>query len=199
MVTDDGTETYETADDGTVWITDDGTYDGTSDHETITADGDDPISITAELGNDETHETGTTTGDEKLDGTTTDDGMKTNDEVGTVVIVDLGTDKTTDDGTDDGTFEDSTIATPFVDKIMTWFDGNDETADVGTTTIEPELHADGIVTDGGTEMYETADDGTVNTTLDGTLDGTADHETITADGDVPIGINWLLGNDETNE
>jgi hypothetical protein len=39
-------------------------------YETITADGDDPITKTYELGNDETHDIGTTTGDDHEVGTT---------------------------------------------------------------------------------------------------------------------------------
>jgi hypothetical protein len=56
-------------------MTDDGTDDGTSLDSTMKADGDDPIEMRADDGSDETHEAGTTTGDEKLDGTTTDDGI----------------------------------------------------------------------------------------------------------------------------
>jgi hypothetical protein len=74
IVTDDGTVKVTIALDGTVWTRLDGTYDGTSDDWIKTADGDDPIGITTELGSDETNEAGTTTGDEKVAGTVTNDG-----------------------------------------------------------------------------------------------------------------------------
>jgi hypothetical protein len=141
----------------------------------------------------------TTTRPEKLACTRTTDGTNTNDETGTDVIVEAGTDKTTDDGTDDGTLVDSTMASPLVDKMMTWSDGSDETADDGTTTMLLDAQADGIVTEAGTVIYETADDGTEKTIDDGTFDGTADHSTITADGDEPIGIKADDGSDETHE
>jgi hypothetical protein len=105
-LTVDGNVTYETAVLGTDWMTELGTYDGTLVEATITADGEAPIEMTYELGSDETHEAGTTTGDEKLDGITIDDGMKTNDDVATVETIEDGTDKTADDGTDDGTLVD---------------------------------------------------------------------------------------------
>jgi hypothetical protein len=98
---------------------DDGTDDGTLVEATITADGDDPIAITCDDGSDETHEIGTTTGDEKLDGITTEVGTKTNDESGTEVTIDDGTVKITDDGADDGTLEYSTTTNPVVDNEMT--------------------------------------------------------------------------------
>jgi hypothetical protein len=68
---------------GTEAITDDGTESGTLVHETITADGDEAMVTTTELGKFETHETGTTTGDVQVAGTETTVGTKTNDEVGT--------------------------------------------------------------------------------------------------------------------
>jgi hypothetical protein len=159
-VTDDGTVMYETADEATTWMTDDGTYDGTSDESTMYADGDDPIEIKAELGNDETHEAGTTTGDEKLDGTTIDDGTKTYELTAIDVMADDGMVKAADDGTDDGTFDQATTANPLVDKTITWVDGTSETRLNGKTTGD-ENPVLGITTVDGTVTYETADDGTV--------------------------------------
>jgi hypothetical protein len=105
--------------------------------------------------------------------------------------------KTADDGTDDGTFDDWITANPFVDKRITWVDGNEATTDVATTTGDDQ--ADGTVTDDGTVKETMALDGTVWTRLDGMYDGTSDDSIKTADGDDPIGITTELGSDETNE
>jgi hypothetical protein len=83
---------------------------------TITAETDDPISTIWDDGSDETHETGTTTGDAKLDGTTTDDGTETYELTATEVMADDGMVKATDDGTDDGTFDQATTANPEVER-----------------------------------------------------------------------------------
>jgi hypothetical protein len=52
---------------------------------------------------DETHDNGTTTGDDHEVGTYTVLGTETNDEAGTLVIAECGTVITTLDGTDVGT------------------------------------------------------------------------------------------------
>jgi hypothetical protein len=145
----DGNERIVTAVLGTDWMTELGTYDGTLVEATITADGDEPIEMTYELGSDETHEAGTTTGDEKLDGITIDDGMKTNDDVATVETTEAGTVITADDGTDDGTLVASITANPFDDNKITWVDGNELTTE--TATITGDDQADGIVTDDGSD------------------------------------------------
>jgi hypothetical protein len=59
---------------GTVWIKLDETNDGTFDDSTTTADDDESIEMTAELGNDETKLAGTTTGDDHVVGTATVNG-----------------------------------------------------------------------------------------------------------------------------
>jgi hypothetical protein len=182
---------------GTDWITLLGTLVGTLVDSMITADGDDPIVMYNVLGSLETYVNGTTTGELKLDGTSTDDGMKTNELAGIDVTTDLGRLKTALDGTEVGTFVLSTTANPAVDKMITWVDGNEVTTEVATKTGDDQT--DGIVTDDGIDKYVIALDGTVWITLDGTLVGTLVHSTITADGDDPIGINWELGNLETNE
>jgi hypothetical protein len=69
-------------------MTDDGTEFGTADHETITTDGDEATTMTYEAGKLETHEAGTATGDDQVDGTVTVDGTKTNDEALTVTTDD---------------------------------------------------------------------------------------------------------------
>lgn len=112
----------------------------------ITADGDDQIVITYEAGTNSTHETGTTTGDDQVDGIETTDGTKTNEEAGTVTITEAGTETITADGTENGTFSYETMATD--DIISTSYDGNDETHETGTTTGE--THVAGIVTTDGT-------------------------------------------------
>jgi hypothetical protein len=84
-------------------MTEVGTESGTADHETITTEGDEAITITSVAGKLETHEAGTATGDDQVDGTVTTDGTKTNEEVGTVTIAELGTETATDDGTESGT------------------------------------------------------------------------------------------------
>jgi DICT domain-containing protein len=198
MVTDDGKVTKVTALDGIDWMTDDGTDDGTLVEATMTADGDEPIATIWVDGSDETHEIGTTTGDENpVDGMATDDGMKTNDEVGTDETIEDGTLNTYDEATDDGTLVDSMIAKPAVVNKMTWVDGNEETTEVATKTGDDQT--DGMVTDDGKVINVTALDGTDWITLDGTYDGTLVEATITADGDDPISTIWLDGSDETNE
>jgi hypothetical protein len=62
----------------------------------------------------ETHEIGTTTGEDHEVGTATVEGTKTNDEAGMLVITVTGTETITLDGTDVGTFVYSTIASPDV-------------------------------------------------------------------------------------
>jgi hypothetical protein len=81
-------------------------------YEITTADGDDAIVITWLLGKDETHETGTTTGDDQVVGTTTVTGTETNDETLTETIALLGIVAIALDATDDGTFVYSTMANP---------------------------------------------------------------------------------------
>jgi hypothetical protein len=80
----------------------------------MTADGDDPIVKKAVDLKVETQEIGTTTGDDHDVGTSTVDGIKTNDEAGTDVITVTGTETITLDGTEDGIFVYSTIASPDV-------------------------------------------------------------------------------------
>jgi hypothetical protein len=140
-------------------MTDDGTDDGTLVEATMTADGDEPIATIWVDGSDETHEIGTTTGDENpVDGMATDDGMKTNDEVGIDETIEDGTLNTYDEATDDGTLVDSMIAKPAVVNKMTWVDGNEETTEVATKTGDDQT--DGMVTDDGKVIKVTALDGT---------------------------------------
>jgi hypothetical protein len=87
----------------TDWITLVGTLFGTAEYETITADGDEPIVNTDELGKLETHEVGTTTGEDHELGTTTVAGTKTNDETLTDEIWLSGIDEITLFGTVVGT------------------------------------------------------------------------------------------------
>jgi len=67
--------------------------------------------MTIEAGSDETHETGTTTTDVHVDGTTTVAGTKTNEVVATVTTADDGTEAITEVGTDSGTLVHETMAT----------------------------------------------------------------------------------------
>jgi len=104
-----GTET--TAVLGTEAMIEVGTESGTLVHSTITADGDEAMVMTTDDGKLSTHETGTTTGLDQVDGTVTTDGTKTNDEVATVTTAELGTEAIKVDGTEFGTLVHSTIAT----------------------------------------------------------------------------------------
>jgi len=89
----DGTDgTLTIAVDGIETMTEVGTVSGTLVHSTITADGDEAIVITSVDGSLETNETGTTTGLDQVDGMVTVAGTKTNDDVGTVTTIELGTD-----------------------------------------------------------------------------------------------------------
>jgi hypothetical protein len=125
---------------------------------TITAEAEVPIVTIWVDGSDETHESGTTTGDENpVDGITTDDGMKTNDEAGTDETIEDGTVKITDDGTVDGTLVYSTTTNPEVDNEIYWPVESDETTEAGTTTNDDQV--DGALTVDGNEMIETAVDG----------------------------------------
>jgi hypothetical protein len=63
---------------------------GTFSHETITAPGDEVISISSLYGKDETHDSGTTTGETQVSGTTTVAGTKTKVEAGTATTCDDG-------------------------------------------------------------------------------------------------------------
>jgi hypothetical protein len=74
-------------------------------------------------------------------------GTKTNDETGTVVIAEFGTENTTLVGIVHGTFVNSITANPD-EIVITDYDGKDEITDCGTTTGF--LHVDGTVTDDGT-------------------------------------------------
>jgi hypothetical protein len=98
-------------------MTDVGTEFGTFVQATMTTDGDDATKTTWVDGNDETSETGTTTGDDHVDGIVTVAGTDETatatdettydekDETATVTIAVDGTEATIDVGTDDGTFD----------------------------------------------------------------------------------------------
>jgi hypothetical protein len=88
------TETETTADVGTTDITLDGTYVGTLVYSMITAEGDEAIVIYFVDGNDETHETGTTTTEleAQVVGMTTVAGTNTNELTGTTTTAVDGTD-----------------------------------------------------------------------------------------------------------
>jgi hypothetical protein len=90
----------------------------------IAAFGDVPTNKNDDDLNDETHDNGTTTGDDHDVGTTTVGGAKTNDETGTYVIVDLATVTIALDATDVGTFVYSTMANPD-EIVITWAVGSD--------------------------------------------------------------------------
>jgi hypothetical protein len=72
-------------------------------YETRTADDEESIVINCELLNDETHDNGTTTGEDHDVGTTTVLGTETNEDAGTLVITERGTVITTLEGIDTGT------------------------------------------------------------------------------------------------
>lgn len=75
------------------------------------------------LATDETHETGTITGETQVSGITTVDGTET--KVKTAVS---GTNEITTDGTVDGTSQNDTIAAfGYVEIVMTWVDGKSAT------------------------------------------------------------------------
>jgi len=59
--------------------------------------------ITAEAGKLETHETGTTTTDDQVDGIVIVAGTETNDEAATVTMLETGIEPITVVGTDSGT------------------------------------------------------------------------------------------------
>jgi hypothetical protein len=214
-----------TADDGTEAMTDVGTESGTLVHETIATDGDEAATIIWVDGKLETNESGTTTGDDQVDGTVTVCGTETatdettydeNVEAATVRTADDGTEATTDVGTDDGTFDQATITTDGDEWTKTtWVDGKLETKETATTTGDD--HVDGIVTVAGTDEAATATDETTYDENDeaatvttaelgieamrpaGTDDGTFDQAMMTADGDEWIVMITLDGSDETAE
>jgi len=91
--------------------------------------------ITAVAGKLETHETGTTTTDDQVDGIVIVAGTETNDEAATVTMLETGIEPITVVGTDSGTSDHWTIASDGDEAtVMTWLDGKVETNETGTKT-----------------------------------------------------------------
>jgi hypothetical protein len=209
------TGTLTIAELGIEAITENETDDGMFDQATITADGDEAIVITKLAGKLETNDAGTTAGVDHDDGTATDAGTKTNDDVATVEIAEAGTDVIRLFGTELGTLDHSMIATDGDEAgMITAEAGSDDGInEAGTTTTDDQV--DGTVTVAGTETetelthtelthcdtgtLTTAELGTVAITENGTLFGMLVHATMTADDSEAIVITSLSGKLETNE
>jgi hypothetical protein len=175
-------------------------------YSTIATDGDEAETTTSVLDNEVTHEIGTATGDDHVDGTVTDDGTKINELVGTVTRAVLGTETITDVGTDSGIFVYETITADVDDAIViTSVDGKDETHEYGTTNTDDSAHVDGMVIEFGTYTNDDVgtvtmfDEGTDQIRVVGKLSGTLVYEIITTDGDEADTTTSVLGKDVTHE
>jgi len=151
--------------DGIEAITDEGTDEGTSVHETTTIDGELGIVTISLAGTVETSVAGTTTGLDQVVGTLTDGGSDTVD----------GTAETTEPitvvGTELGTHDDSMMTIEGDDGIVTiWVDGTVDTTEAGTITGDVQVLG---TTEIGTVTVLTTIV-TVTTSNDGTDDGTHD-------------------------
>jgi len=176
-VTNELAATVTTTDDGTEAITVDGTLSGTSVHDTTTAPDSDEMVMRSAVGRLETHEIGTTTGETMVDGMVKVAGTVTNDEAGTVTMIENGIEAITPVGTESGTFSHETITAPDWDgMVMMSDDGKNETQSTGTTTgVKTEVGTTtsvGTKTNEETGMVTTAVAGTVKMTVSGTDDGT---------------------------